>query len=461
MIAPSERALRRATLLAPTAGLLLLALWAMTSPRAAASEPVAGRVAMLLLFMGCFSALAFDLVSRLAAVTIGAFASLVVGALFGFYSLADATTYVVGKADTLVLLSGVGVVAGLLEEGGFFELIAARLTSSRPVSPRQMMVRLCLLTYVLSMFMNNLATILVIVPLSLELSRRLELDATTLVIGEIIASNLGGASTMVGDFPNMLLATAAGLRFHQFLIYLAPVCLLELGLLLLVLAPRFRGSTLQRVANTAPPRAAPRRWNRAVLARGQLIGAAMIAGFLVSGWTGLPPAAVAALAAAIALLAGKVPAGRLLRKACAADVLFFASLFVMVGAVSATGALDGVGTTVADLWQRSPATGAIATAWAAALLTAVVSAGPTTALFIPVLASGAAVPDPAIWWALSLGVCAGSSATLIGATAGPVAAGLLEREGLSLSFNQFARTGIPIMIGFLVVSSAYLALLLR
>ena len=429
--------------------------------RAAFLAPLAGRVAMVLLFMGCFTAMATGVVDRLAAVATGAIAALALGAVLGFYTPTDAVRYVGGKADTLLLLGGMGVVAGLLEEGGFFELMAVRVTGSRPVSQRQLLVRLCLVTFALSMFMNNLATILVMVPLSIRVARRLKMDVTTLVIGQVIASNLGGASTMVGDFPNMLLATAVGIPFHDFLLYLAPVCLLQLGLLLFVLAPGYSGSSLQRVAGVPPPAPAAPRCNRQVLARGQIIGAATVVGFLVSGWTGVPPAAVAVVAAALALVAGHVAPGRLLRKACPAEVLFFTCLFVMVGALSATGALEGVGTTVASLWQRSPAWGAIATAWAAALLTAVLSAGPTTALFIQILAVGGPAPDPAIWWALSLGVCAGSSATLTGATAGPVAAGLLERDGLSLSFNDFARTGLPIMIGFLVISSGYLVLLLR
>ncbi len=453
---------RRVTLLAPLVGLTLLAVWAMGAPPAAVDSYLAGQVAMVLLFMGCFGALACDLVGRLAAVAIGAVASLAVGTLLGFYPPADAAVFVVGKADTLVLLSGVGVVAGLLEEGGFFELAAVRLTGNRPVSPRRMLIRLCLLTFAVSTFMNNLATILVLVPLSLRIARRLGMDATTLVIGEVIASNLGGASTMVGDFPNMLLATAAELRFHEFLLHLAPICLLQLGLLLLVLAPAFSDSPLRRVAGTAPvARPVAPCVDRQVLVRAQLIGAAMIVGFLVSGWTGVSPAAVAAMAAAVAILGGGVAPRRLLSRARPGDVLFFASLFVMVGAVSATGVLHGVGAAVAALWQQSPVWGVIATAWAAALLTTVVSAGPTTALFIQVLATGAPAPDPAIWWALSLGVCAGSSATLTGATAGPVAAGLLEQHGLSLGFNRFARTGVPVMIGFLIVSTAYLVLLVR
>ncbi len=132
----------------------------------------------------------------------------------------------------------------------------------------------------------------------------------------------------------------------------------------------------------------------------------------------------------------------------------------MVGAVKATGLLDTLGLEVDDLWRRSPVWGGIALAWGAALLTCILNAGPTTALLMHVLLAGlvGVAPSESLWWALSLGVCAGSSATLTGATAGPVTAGLLEKAGFSLTYKRFADTGIPLMFIFLLISSSYLAL---
>ena len=168
---------------------------------------------------------------------------------------------------------------------------------------------------------------------------------------------------------------------------------------------------------------------------------------------------VAASGAILALLFGQVPWRKLVGRMCLDDILFFACLFLMVGAVNATGLLAGLGLEIDALWQSNPVRGAIALAWGAALLTAVLNAGPTTALLIHVLLAGftGATPGDAMWWALSLGVCAGSSATLTGATAGPVTAGLLEEAGFSLTYTRFADTGIPLMLVFLLISSSYLA----
>ncbi|GAB4273164.1 MAG: ArsB/NhaD family transporter [Deferrisomatales bacterium] len=447
--------------LAPGA-LALLVLWAMMAPARPAPAPAWGAAAVLLVFLGTFGALALDLVGRLTAVALGAAGCLTLGAALGFYFPSQAAAYLWGKGDTLLLLAGIGLVTGLLQEGGFFERLARRVVAAAGGDPRRVVLSLCALTYGLSLLMNNLATILVIVPLSLRVAEALDLDPVDLVLGEIIASNLGGASTMIGDFPNMLIATETGLPFHDFLVYLAPVCLLELGLLLAVLGVRTprRPVAAQRLRRLTAGLASSR-WDPVAVSRGQAILAAMVAGFALGGWLGVGPGAIAAAGAGAALLAAGRHRSALVRHAGGDDVLFFACLFLMVGAVDASGALDGVARSWAGLWQGGRVAGGLALVWGAAGLTCFLNAGPTTALLVHLVLTSAAPADPAVWWALSLGVCAGSSATLTGATAGPVSASLLERRGVCLTFNRFARTGVPVMVGFLLLSSAYVVWLLR
>ena len=449
------------------AGIVLVVLWAMMSSgasplRAAPSALAAGVV--LLVFLATFGMLALDLVGRLAAVVIGATTLLLVGSFLGFYQPPDALHYLWTKLDTLVLLGGISVVTALLAEAGFFTQVAYRVVRRFGENRRAVMILLCLLTYGLSAFMNNLATILLIIPLSLIIADALDLDPATLVLAEVIASNLGGASTMIGDFPNMLIATETGLPFHEFLIHLAPVGLLQLGILLAFLAPKFPvGASRRRRRQALVRQLAAMPHDRNVGSRGQAILALMVVGFAVCGELGVSPAVVAAAGAGAAFLLGGVSPAALVRRMCLDDVAFFACLFVMVGAVAASGILGGAGRMVSMLWGTSPVWGAIGLAWGAALLTCVFNAGPTIALLLPLLVAGfnPTGADEAVWWALSLGVCAGSSATLTGATAGPVAASLLEKHGVTLTFNRFARTGVPIMFAFLIVSSCYLALVVR
>ncbi len=459
--------IRRAPQVIIPAGLLLLVLWAMVYPQGT-TDPTdqsiaAGQLAAVAVFLATFGALAVNLTDRLTAVALGATGSLFVGVLFRFYSPGQAAHYIGGKLDTLALLCAVGVVTGLVEEAGWFGVLARRIVRSSGGSKRRLFVRLCVLTYVLSLFMNNLVTILVLLPISLRIADALEMDPVSLVLGEVIASNLGGASTMVGDFPNMLLATEVGIPFHEFIVYLAPICLLQLAILLVYLAPQFTNEpTDARQRSRIDLQLGDVPWNRKKAVRGALILGSMLVGFLIAGAVGISPAIVAGFAAIKVFAFGGVPWRRLVRRMHLDDVMFFACLFLMVGAVGATGVLDDFGLMIVNLWHREPVWGAIATAWGAALLTAVLNAGPTTALLIHVLLAGMgdALPHESMWWALSLGVCAGSSATLTGATAGPIAAGLLEQHGSSLTFGRFAHTGLPVMFAFLGVSSAYLAVLL-
>lgn len=460
------RTARSRLAIAVVATLLLVVLWATMSPAVASGSsrlPTLGVGAVLVVFVATFGALALNVVDRLTAVVVGAFLTLLLGILLGFYFPPDAVRFLGGKLDTLALLAGLSVVTGVLAESGLFERLAYRAVLASRGRAQRLMLLLCVITFGCSLFINNLATILVVIPMSLRLAKAMDIDPVPLVIGEIIASNLGGASTMVGDFPNMLIATETGLPFEAFLLHLAPVCCLQFGILLLFIYPSLAGrpiSPRQRKALLARLQAAD--WDPTVANRGFLLLAAVIVGLVAGGWFGLPIAVVAIEGAIFAFLLGKVPWKKLVRRISGDDLLFFACLFIMVGAVESTGIVRLLGPGIEGLWQDNPAVGAIVLAWVAALLTCFLNAGPTTALLMHVLAtevSGAAAGGP-VWWALSLGVCAGSSATLTGATAGPVAAGLLETRGYTLTFMQFARIGLPIMLLFLVVSSAYLALLL-
>jgi Na+/H+ antiporter NhaD/arsenite permease-like protein len=456
---PLRRTVAPLLALAPLV-LTLLVLWGMMAGRGAAGrEPaVAAGAGVLVVFLLTFGSLSLDLVGRLAAVALGAAALLVMGTLLRFYFPPEALAYLWNRREPLLMLAGIGMVTDLLHISGLFEHLAHRAVQVAGADPLRVTVQLCVLTYLLSLLLNNLATILVIVPLSVRVAEAMEMDPVPLAVGEVIASNLGGASTMVGDFPNMLIATQAHVGFVGFLVYLAPICLLQLVVLLVLLAPgqRAAGSRLPSLERVLA-RLGSRRLDRRAAGRGLAILAAMVVGFLVCGWLDLSPGVLALMAGHVALFAGGIPLRKLVAQLSVADLLFFVCLFLMVGAVSASGVLDGLGGTVAGLWQRRPIVGALAVAWGAALLTCVLSAGPTTALLLHVLAPAGGTR--AIWWALSLGVCAGSSATLTGATAGPVTASLLEHSGHTLSFNRFARTGIPVMFLFLCISSAYLALL--
>ena len=217
---------------------LLLAIVFTTGPSTVGSsgvlrgQPELTTLSVLIVFVLSFASLAMNWLDRLPTVMLGALASLLVGSALAFYTPLDAARYVWEKSDTLLLLASMGVVTGALVESGCLARLARTAVRLSRGDRRRLFQLFCALTYTLSLTVNNLTTIMIMIPLSLVVTERMGMDPIPLVLGEVVASNLGGASTMVGDFPNMLLAADLGLPFRDFLTYLAPVCLLQLGILL-------------------------------------------------------------------------------------------------------------------------------------------------------------------------------------------------------------------------------------
>ncbi|MEE8400328.1 MAG: SLC13 family permease [Desulfobacterales bacterium] len=395
---------------------------------------------------------------------------LVLGSFFRNYSPLDALLAV--KFNTLSLLLGISIISVVLDEAGFFERVAYRVSRLTGNSTLSLLFVFCLLTYFFSMLVNNLITILIVVPITLNLTEALEMDPRPIVVGEIIASNLGGASTMIGDFPNMLIATEAGIGFIEFIVFMMPICLILLGLLLIYLwstygrSPRYTART--KASPLKEPAHHPR--NHRITNRALFVLFHMIFLMLLADRISLHPSAIALLAGAILFLFSGVDHRTIIKGIGFNDLLFFFGLFVVVGGLEATGLLLYITRAAIALSFGKPWFLCLILMWSAAFLTAFLNAGPATAFLFPIVLSfSQGPPGHVIWWALSLGVLAGSSATILGATAGPVAVTLVENhhlkrtsgslEGGSLSFAGYARTGVPVALIFLCVSSVYITYL--
>ena len=428
-------------------------------------------VGVILAVLGTVFALLYCTpLDRVALVGCGAVLSVILGIGFGFYDQQAAFSAI--RMSTLALLLGMGLITVALEETGFFAVLAAKIGEVSRGDWWHLMVVLCITTYFLSAFINNLTTILVILPVTLGLARKFRYDPTPFVIGEIVSSNLGGASSMIGDFPNMLIASATGRHFHDFLLYMMPPCLAQLGITIWFMKGRKRNIPMSQTAAPLPAPESKDMAHDAALVPGKrthalAVLAAVIIAFFFCGALAVPPATVALAGGFAILLLWNRAAPRLLGKAGFSDILFFAGLFVLVGCAEASGLLDIVASWIVDVSGGGLLGLALVLMWSAAIVTTFLNAGPTTALFVPiVMGLGVSEPHGLLWWALSLGVCAGSSATITGATAGPVALTKLEefakemKAGASapvvrLSFIGYAKVGVPLMFIFLLFSSAY------
>ncbi len=419
-----------------------------------------------------FVLLYFTSLDRVAVVGCGAVLCVLLGIRFGYYDQQGAFAAI--RMSTLALLLGMGLITAALEETGFFQIIARKIRQRSRGDWTRLMVLLCVTTFFLSACINNLTTILIMLPVTLAMARELRFDPTPFVIGEIISSNLGGASSMVGDFPNMLISCEAGLHFHDFLLYMMPPCLVQLGITIWFMK-RMRPNDPVQQGEVQPPVLEPTATTEAAapaaakMKQALAVLVAVIIAFLLCGLIAVPPATVALAGGFAVLLLWSRAAPRLLGKAGFGDILFFVGLFALVGCAAASGLVDFTASWMMDVSGGSVLGLALLLMWVAAIVTTFLNAGPTTALFVPiVMGVGVSEPHGLLWWALSLGVCAGSSATVTGATAGPVALTKVEefvnditaRAGtaplVELSFARYARAGVPLMFIFLLFSSAYI-----
>ncbi|HUV40676.1 MAG TPA: SLC13 family permease [Sedimentisphaerales bacterium] len=483
------------------------------------SGSLAEVVLVLLIFALIYYLVYRNILDRVVLFVLGAIVIAVMGYHVGFYDQDRIASALLTKLDVLCFIVGMQLVTGVLDEAGALEYLAKRITIATGGDKWKVMWLFCLVTYCFSLVVNNLTTIMLMAPMVLKLSKYLNFDARPFLISMVIASNLGGASTMVGDFPNMIIGAEAGVPFYQFTSYMLPICLLELFVLLVYLRiakPSLFKSSKSRVNSRPLEAAGPDEYdncrvpdpdfdrlagdstddqdrfftnlkhslpttikNPGALNRGLVILGIVIVGFLISDYLSCSPAIIALAGGVIALAASECEPFRLLEKVSIRDVLFFSGLFVLVGAAEAAGLLGYISDIIAHLSFGNLLVLCLLLMWAAALVTCFLNAGPTTALFLPVvMALKSAAPHNIYWWSLSLGVCAGSSGTLVGATAGSVTATLFDKfvkeQGRPLSaaeddsqvparltFHEFAHLGLPIMLIFLVISSIYISVIYR
>jgi Na+/H+ antiporter NhaD/arsenite permease-like protein len=386
----------------------------------------------------------------------GAIAMLVAGLLMGFYAEQQALESV--DFTTILLLLGMMIVVSIFEPTGFFEYLAlqaGRLSGGRPFL---LFILLGAVTTVLSMFLDNVTTVVVIAPVTLVIARVLSLPAAPLLMAEAMLSNVGGVATLVGDPPNILIGSAAHLTFVDFLSHALPVIIvawLAATLLLWVsLRGRLRSDGQQEGAQELHPRDALRQPRQAVMLLLVLALAGLL--FLLQDTLDLDPAVIALGAAGLALLLVRPDVDATLARVEWSVLIFFSALFVMVGGLEASGVLDQVAEVLAGLGSLDPVVLGVVIIWSVAALSAVVDNVPITIVVIPVIAGlGASGVDIGpVWWALAFGAGLGGNATVIGATANIVVVTQAERAGQAISSRQWFRLGIPVTILTCAIASA-------
>ena len=364
--------------------------------------------------------------------------------------------------NTLGLLAGMMLMVRVTEPTGVYNWLAIKAGQLSGGRPLWVVVSLAGTTALLSAFLDNLTTVLLMVPITFLLADALDIDPIPLVVIEILVSNIGGTATLIGDPPNILIAGATDLSFTAFIVNLAPPALVTFVLVTGGLYLTFRRRL--RVAPEARARVMALDARRSIedmdeLKRTVPVLVATIVLFFAHQALHIEPATVAMTGATVMLFLSRQRLEDSLAGIEWPTLFFFIGLFVMVGALEETGAIDEVAQGIGSLTDGDRTAELLGIAWVAALGSGLVDNIPFTAAMIPVVESlqgdGA---DDAYWWALALGACFGGNATLVAAAANVAAAGMAARAGRPIGFLYFARIGVPVVLVSMILATAYIAL---
>ena len=383
--------------------------------------------------------------------------------------------------NVVFLLIGMMVIINIVRETGLFEVLAIWAAQRADAKPFRLLVLLAFLTAVLSAMLDNVTTVLLMAPVTLAITQRLELNPITFLLTEALASNIGGTATLVGDPPNIMIASKAELSYLDFLVVMGPIVVIIMtvfiGTLWLVfgrtmtVAPYLREAIFSLSMREAIP-------DKAFLHRCLFLLVITNVAFCLHSFIHLEPATVALLGASLFMVIGHAR-----RKSDDTEeltylaevewktIFFFIGLFILVGGLVKVGVIRYLADQLVAVTRGNLTGSAMAVLWGSALLSAVVDNIPYVAAMNPLIVDLARSLHPEItdyttlvhqpdilplWWALALGACLGGNGTIIGASANVVIIDLARKAGYRITFWQFFKYGCPVMIGSVALSALYL-----
>ena len=403
--------------------------------------------------------IALELVNRTVAALLGA--AILIS--FGIVEQEEAATKFIDW-NTIGLLAGMMVIVAVLEKTGVFEYLAIKSAQWGKARPGRILILLALVTAFLSAFLDNVTTVILMVPVTFVIADALDSDPVPFLLTQVMASNVGGAATLIGDPPNILIGSAAGLSFAEFASNLTPVVILTLPVMLGVLYLLFRKQlhTSKEAEEAIAAMDAEGSIRDPVLLRRSLtVLALVILAFFLHGVLHLEVATIALLGAAGIILYTRSDIEEVLHGVEWPTLLFFVGLFVMVGGLEVTGFIDKIAQLLTAVAPGDSAATAVIVIWGTGIASGIVDNIPFTATMIPVIrdlaeAEGLSeAKTKALWWALALGADFGGNLTLIGASANVVVAGMSERAGQKISFLRFMLYGIPVTLVSLALATGY------
>jgi len=418
-----------------------------------------------IVFISIYALISFELLNKAVAAILG----VMLLVLFRTTDIHSAIGHI--DFETIMLLLGMMAIVAVLRKSGFFAMISVKIAKLTRGSPLKILVLFSLATAVTSAFLDNVTTVLIMVPMVIEITRGMGLDPKIYIITLAMVSNVGGTATLIGDPPNVIIGSKVGLTFNQFAIYLiGPVIISFAGVLFYCWfsnRDRFRSIdanllklfSVQLLFEKIESDFLNVRIDSVSLVKSLAgLGMALLL-FVTQTMTGLTPGVSALSVAMILCVVTATDVEEMLREIDWGTLLFFSGLFILVGVLEEKGAIEWIARNIFLRIGHNPYAMVLTVLWVSGIVSGFIDNIPFTITMIPVvrlMLESEAVPHHVLWWALSLGACFGGNFTLIGASANIVSCGTAKKYGYEITFFEFLRTSAIATVIFLVLSSVIL-----
>jgi len=412
-------------------------------------------VIAIVVFVVVIGLIISEKVNSAAAALAGAMALVVTGVM----SAHKALSYI--DFNTIGLLVGMMVLVAIIRQSGLFEYVAIKAAKMVHGDPWKIMIAFILLTAVLSGILDNVTTVLLVGPMTIAIAKMLEINPVPFLMTQILASNVGGTATLIGDPPNIMIGSAANLSFVDFLKNTGVAVVLVIVFMIVMMRFVYKkeieveGLDTSKIMNLDPDKSIT---DKPLLIKGIVVIVLVILGFILHDQIGMETSVIALTAAAVMLLIGGVNVDNAIQDVEWTTIAFFMALFVVVGGLTETGVIKQVAAVIIERTAGHPVMMMLVLLWASALLSSFLNNIPFIATLIPlVLALKADGMDAEpLWWAISLGACLGGNGTMIGASANVVLSDISTKHGYPITFKSYLRVGMPFMLGSVFISMVFL-----
>lgn len=412
----------------------------------------------VIIFLAVILCIVTEKINRTLAAMAGAMAMV----FFGILDSDTITSYI--DFNTLGVLIGMMLVVSCVKRSGLFEYVAIYIAQLAQGNAVKILIGFAVITAFLSAILDNVTTVLLIGPMTLVITQILQINPIPFLITEIISSNIGGTSTLIGDPPNIMIGSAAGLSFSDFVIHLGPIVIIILSVTLvflyfiykkdLIITPKQKEAILTLDARKSIT-------NYSLLYKSLITISLILLGFIFHDQLGISSSVIALSGATLILIISKEDPEEIFASVEWLTIAFFTSLFIIVGGLESVGIIHALASSLITITAGNETLMLIVILWLSAIVSSFLDNIPFVATLIPLILTmeQTGIHVAPLWWAVSLGACLGGNGTLIGASANLVLANIGARHGHKISFGYYFKIGFPLMILSIIISTFYLLFL--